>query len=37
MSDYFSDRENGPRARTGQMISPVVGARAGGNSAGAGQ
>ena len=24
MSDYFSDRENGPRARTGQVISPVV-------------
>lgn len=24
MSDYFSDRENGPRARTEQFISPVV-------------
>lgn len=24
MSDYFSDRENGPRARTDQVISPVV-------------
>jgi hypothetical protein len=24
MSDYFSDRENGPRARTDQIISPVV-------------
>lgn len=24
MSDYFSDRENGPRARTEQTISPVV-------------
>lgn len=24
MSDYFSDRENGPRARTHQVISPVV-------------
>ena len=24
MSDYFSDRENGPRARTDHMISPVV-------------
>lgn len=24
MSDYFSDRENGPRARTEQVISPVV-------------
>lgn len=24
MSDYFSDRENGPRARTEQMISPTV-------------
>ena len=24
MNDYFSDRENGPRARTEQVISPVV-------------
>lgn len=24
MDDYFSDRENGPRARTEQVISPVV-------------
>lgn len=24
MSDYFSDRENGPRARTEQVISPTV-------------
>jgi hypothetical protein len=24
MSDYFSDRESGPRARTDQVISPVV-------------
>lgn len=24
MSDYFSDRENGPRARTEQVISPIV-------------
>jgi hypothetical protein len=24
VSDYFSDRENGPRARTEQFISPVV-------------
>lgn len=24
MSDYFSDRENGPRARTEQTVSPVV-------------
>ncbi len=24
MSDYFSDRENGPRARTEQTISPQV-------------
>jgi hypothetical protein len=24
MSDYFSDRENGARARTDQVISPVV-------------
>ena len=24
MGDYFSDRENGPRARTEQVISPVV-------------
>jgi len=24
MSDYFSDRENGPRARTHQVILPVV-------------
>lgn len=24
MSDYFSDRENGPRARTDQAISPLV-------------
>lgn len=24
MSDYFSDRENGPRARTEQVISPLV-------------
>lgn len=24
MSDYFSDRQNGPRARTGQVISPTV-------------
>ena len=24
MSDYFSDRENGPRARTEQVITPVV-------------
>lgn len=24
MSDYFSDREHGPRARTEQMISPTV-------------
>jgi hypothetical protein len=24
MSDYFSDRQNGPRARTEQMISPTV-------------
>lgn len=24
MSDYFSDRENGPRTRTDQVISPVV-------------
>ena len=24
MSDYFSDRENGPRPRTEQVISPVV-------------
>jgi hypothetical protein len=22
MTDYFSDRENGPRARTEQVISP---------------
>jgi hypothetical protein len=25
MADYFSDRENGPRARTEQVISPTVG------------
>lgn len=24
MPDYFSDRENGPRARTEQVISPTV-------------
>ena len=24
MSDYFSDRENGPRARTEQVITPTV-------------
>ncbi|WP_254226242.1 hypothetical protein [Burkholderia multivorans] len=24
MSDYFSDRQNGPRARTEQVISPTV-------------
>ncbi len=24
MNEYFSDRENSPRARTDQMISPVV-------------
>ncbi|MDP1862507.1 MAG: hypothetical protein Q8K52_01200 [Thiobacillus sp.] len=24
MTDYFSDRENGPRARTEQVISPAV-------------
>ena len=24
MNDYFSDRENGPRARTEQVISPEV-------------
>ena len=24
MADYFSDRENGPRARTEQVISPTV-------------
>ena len=24
MADYFSDRENGPRARTEQVISPIV-------------
>ncbi len=24
MSDYFSDRENGPRARTDQVISSVL-------------
>ena len=24
MVDYFSDRENGPRARTEQVISPTV-------------
>jgi hypothetical protein len=24
MSDYFSDRENGSRARTDQVISPIV-------------
>lgn len=25
MTDYFSDRENGPRARTEQVIPPTVG------------
>jgi hypothetical protein len=24
MKDYFSDRENGPRARTEQVISPKM-------------
>jgi hypothetical protein len=24
VNDYFSDRENGPRARTEQVISPAV-------------
>ena len=24
MADYFSDRENGPRARTDPVISPTV-------------
>ena len=24
MSDYFSDRENGPRARTERVITPMV-------------
>ena len=35
MSDYFSDRENGPRARTHQVILPVV--WLGGDSAGVGE